>query len=83
MVSLLVFLVFPSLSCSLALLLSLLLVFGVVRAQPCEHARYPRTPLCLRPIVLSSLFLFLFSPRPPFFFFLSLLVFPFVWNGDG
>ena len=25
---------------------SLLLVFGVVRAQPCEHARYPRTPLC-------------------------------------
>lgn len=23
-----------------------LLVFGVVRAQPCEHARYPRTPLC-------------------------------------
>ena len=22
------------------------LVFGVVRAQPCEHARYPRTPLC-------------------------------------
>ena len=23
------------------------LVFGVVRAQPCEHARYPRTPLCL------------------------------------
>ena len=25
---------------------SLLVVFGVVRAQPCEHARYPRTPLC-------------------------------------
>ena len=25
---------------------SLLLVFGVVRAQPGEHARYPRTPLC-------------------------------------
>ena len=23
------------------------LVFGVVRAQLCEHARYPRTPLCL------------------------------------
>ena len=38
----------------LFLFLPLLLVFGVVRAQPCEHARYPRTPLC-------SLFL-LFAP---------------------
>lgn len=45
----------------LLLLLSLLflvLVFGVVRAQPCEHARYPRTPLCL-------LFSLLFH-SPPF-----------------
>ena len=25
---------------------SFVLVFGVVRAQPREHARYPRTPLC-------------------------------------
>ena len=36
------------------------LVFGVVRAQPCEHARYPRTPLCF-----SILLCCLFSvPRP-------------------
>ena len=35
-------------SSSLCLLpLLFVLVFGVVRAQPCEHARYPRTPLCL------------------------------------
>ena len=33
---------------------SLLLVFGVVRAQLCEHARYPRTP-SYPLIVLSSL----------------------------
>jgi hypothetical protein len=31
---------------------SLLVVFGVVRAQLCEHARYPRTPLRL--LSLSS-----------------------------
>lgn len=31
------------------------LVFGVVRAQLCEHARYPRTPLRLLCCVLSSL----------------------------
>lgn len=31
----------------------LLLVFGVVRAQPCEHARYPRTPSC--PLLCSLL----------------------------
>lgn len=40
------------------------LVFGVVRAQLCEHARYPRTPLCS--LVLScccSLLLFLSAPR--------------------
>ena len=40
---------------SLFLSSSLLLVFGVVRAQPSEHARYPRTPLRLRPIVPLSL----------------------------
>lgn len=42
--------------------LHLVLVFGVVRAQLCEHARYPRTPLC-------SLFLLLVlsSFSPPFF----------------
>ena len=57
----------------------LLLVFGVVRAQPCEHARYPRTPLCLRTLLL---FLFLSAPRlsstlfhsPPFLL---------LWNGGG
>ena len=37
-------------------LLLLVLVFGVVRAQPCEHARYPRTP-----IVFPWLFCLLFS----------------------
>ena len=31
------------------------LVFGVVRAQPCEHARNPRTPLRLSCYVLFSL----------------------------
>lgn len=45
---------------------SLLFVFGVVRAQLCEHARYPRTPLCF--LVVSS---FLFFRTPPFF----------CWNG--
>ena len=54
----------------------LVLVFGVVRAQLREHARYPRTPLCLRlviPLLSSSLSLcpaFLlgspFSSRPAF-----------------
>lgn len=51
----------------LPLPLPLVLVFGVVRAQPCEHARYPRTPLCLRPIVPL-----LFSPLSPSFFVLRL-----------
>lgn len=48
---------------------SLLLVFGVVRAQPCEHARYPRTPLCSLVVLssLSSSFTFRFS----------------LWNGGG
>lgn len=52
-------------SCSLFLpLLPLfVLVFGVVRAQPCEHARYPRTPLRLS-VALSSL---LFSSSSPAF----------------
>nr|DAR67715.1 MAG TPA: hypothetical protein [Caudoviricetes sp.] len=36
-----------SLSPSLPPLSLLLVVFGVVRAQLCEHARYPRTPLRL------------------------------------
>lgn len=43
---------FPRLSSSLSLFL-FVLVFGVVRAQPCEHARYPRTPLCSPCCVLS------------------------------
>lgn len=33
---------------------SLCVVFGVVRAQLCEHARYPRTPTC--PLLFSVLF---------------------------
>ena len=44
----------------------LLLVFGVVRAQLCEHARYPRTPLrlscCLLLFSVFSCLLFL-APR--------------------
>lgn len=70
-----------SLRCLLAFLLFLflflfVLVFGVVRAQPCEHARYPRTPLCLRLLLLSSLvlsLLFSFLHSPSFC----------VWNGGG
>jgi hypothetical protein len=54
---------------------SFVLVFGVVRAQLCEHARYPRTPLC--PLVACSSSSFFFSP--PFFTVrLSLC-----WNGGG
>ena len=37
------------------------LVFGVVRAQPCEHARYPRTPLRL-----SCCLLLFFAVLPAF-----------------
>lgn len=41
--------------CSLFLPLPpFVLVFGVVRAQPCEHARYPRTPLCFSCCFVSS-----------------------------
>ena len=52
-------------------LLLFVLVFGVVRAQLCEHARSPRTPLCLRPVVP----LLFSSPLPPFFLSLSLPAF--------
>ena len=52
-------------SSSLSLFLFLflfVLVFGVVRAQPREHARYPRTPLCslVFSLLYSSPF---FAPR--------------------
>ena len=56
--------VFSSSSSSSSSFLSLL-VFGVVRAQLCEHARYPRTPLRL-PCCLVFLFVLLlafFAPR--------------------
>ena len=46
------------------------LVFGVVRAQLCEHARYPRTPLCSL-VVLSSLCLAPAFLHHPFFFLLE------------
>lgn len=61
------------LSLSLCLLFLFVVVFGVVRAQPCEHARYPRTPL--RPfVVFCSVPLRAFLLPPPFC----------VWNGgDG
>ena len=53
--------------------LSLLpLVFGVVRAQPCEHARYPEHHC----VLLSCSFLSVssaFLRAPPFF----------CWNGGG
>ena len=44
----------------------LLLVFGVVRAQPCEHARYPE-----HHCVFDLLFPFSFLCAPPFFVSLS------------
>nr|DAU65742.1 MAG TPA: hypothetical protein [Caudoviricetes sp.] len=50
----------------------LLLVFGVVRAQLCEHARYPRTPSCSSCCFVLSSLLFCSIPR------LSLC-----WNGCG
>ena len=65
------FVFFLSLSLSLSLSSSssfffflFVLVFGVVRAQPCEHARYPRTPLCF--FVVSSFFVFCLSSCPAF-----------------
>ena len=54
----------PPLSFFLFLFL-FVLVFGVVRAQPCEHARNPRTPLRLSCYVLFSLLTVSFS-RPAF-----------------
>ena len=41
----------------------LLLVFGVVRAQLCEHACYPRTPLRLSCCLLCLFFSFHPAPR--------------------
>ena len=58
-------------SCLSFFLFLFVLVFGVVRAQPCEHAHYPRTPLCLR-LIVSLLFSFLLSHSPPFLL---------LWNG--
>lgn len=58
---------------SFVFLFLFVLVLGVVRAQLCEHARYPRTPLRLPCCVLPSL-LPAFLCAPPF---LSL------WNGGG
>lgn len=52
-------------------------VFGVVRAQPCEHARYPRTPLCFSCCFACLVFSSLLSPA-----FLRVLSF-FCWNGGG
>ena len=47
----------------LLLPLPLVLVFGVVRAQLCEHARYPRTPLRL-PLLFALSSLLFSAPRP-------------------
>ena len=52
---------------------SLLLVFGVVRAQLCEHARYPRTPLCSL-LCLSCLLFFSFLPLPALSFVVGMAV---------
>ena len=49
---------------------SVVLVFGVVRAQLCEHARCPRTPLCLSCFIVCSSFCY-----SPLFFCLSVCVF--------
>ena len=60
----------------------LVLVFGVVRAQLCEHARYPRTPLCSSCCV--SRLVFFFVPLSSSLFRFSLcLVFPFVGMAVG
>lgn len=49
--------VFPLLSVFFFLFFFLfVLVFGVVRAQPSEHARYPRTPLRLLFLLFVPLF---------------------------
>lgn len=58
---------FLSSSLPLLLLPLFVLVFGVVRAQLCEHARYPRTPLRLSCCVLSSLLLSVPLRSPPFY----------------
>lgn len=61
---------------------SSLLVFEVARAQPSEHVRYPRTPLCSLVVFSSLCSSFLYAP--PFFSPISLLAPPFrVWNGGG
>ena len=59
----------------------LVLVFGVVRAQLCEHARYPRTPLC--PPLSCSLFFLLFSLFSSLPAFLHSHRLSFCWNGGG
>ena len=59
---------------SVFLFLLFVLVFGVVRAQPCEHARYPRTPMCslvVFPCCVPFSLLPAFLHAPPFF----------CWNG--
>lgn len=61
-------LVHCSLSSSLSFFFFFVLVFGVVRAQLCEHARYPRTPLCF----LSSCCLLSFSSSSRLAFLLLL-----------
>ena len=60
-------------------LLLLVLVFGVVRAQPCEHARYPRTPLRLPCCLLCCLLCFVLSSLLPAF--LRASPFLLLWNG--
>lgn len=55
---------------------SLLVVFGGVRAQLCEHARYPRTPLCSLVVFLPLLSFSL----PAFLCVSSFLL---LWNGGG
>lgn len=55
----------------LFLLFFFVLVFGVVRAQLCEHARCPRTPLCFSWSV--SCFLFFSSLRLSSSFFVPRL----------
>ena len=56
---------------SVFLFLFFVLVFGVVRAQPSEHARYPRTPWCL----------LFFSLSLPLLAFLRASLFLLLWNG--
>ena len=67
------------LSCLVLSLSSVVSVFGVVRAQLCEHAVIPEHH-CVFSLLIVCFAFFLFSSAPRFFFFLCSPPFC-VWNG--